>query len=95
MHPLFQSIQLKEELHVKVETFCQQWDNGLPISIFTSGSTGKPKEIAFTKEQFIQSAKKTIAFFDLNENTRIKKELLNFFIPKYRLHSKNNSLFFS
>jgi O-succinylbenzoic acid--CoA ligase len=70
MHPLFQSIQLKEELHLKVETFCQQWDNGLPISIFTSGSTGKPKEIAFTKEQFIQSAKKTIAFFDLNENTK-------------------------
>jgi len=70
MHPLFQSIQLKEELHLKVETFCQQWDNGHQISIFTSGSTGKPKEIAFTKEQFIQSAKKTIAFFDLNENTK-------------------------
>lgn len=70
MHPLFQSIQLKEELHVKVETFCHQWENGLPISIFTSGSTGKPKEIAFTKEQVIQSAKKTIGFFDLNENTK-------------------------
>jgi len=70
MHSLFQSIQLKEELHVKVETFCQQWENGLPIQIFTSGSTGKPKEITFTKEQFIQSAKKTISFFDLNENTR-------------------------
>ena len=70
MHPLFQSIQLKEELHVKVETFCQQWENGLPISILTSGSTGKPKEIMFTKEQFILSAKKTIAFFNLNENTK-------------------------
>jgi O-succinylbenzoic acid--CoA ligase len=70
MHPLFQSIQLKEELHAKVETFCQQWENEQPISIFTSGSTGKPKEISFSKEQFIQSAKKTIAFFDLNENTK-------------------------
>jgi O-succinylbenzoic acid--CoA ligase len=70
MHPLFQTIHLREELHTKVETFCQQWENGLPISIFTSGSTGKPKEIMFTKEQFIQSAKKTIAFFDLNEKTK-------------------------
>lgn len=70
MYPLFKSIQLKEELHVKVETFCQQWENGLPMSIFTSGSTGKPKKITFRKEQFIQSAKKTIAFFDLNEQTK-------------------------
>lgn len=70
MHPLFKSIQLKEELHVKVELFCQQWGNGLPISIFTSGSTGKPKEITFTKDQFIQSAQKTIAYFELNKNTK-------------------------
>ena len=66
MHPLFQSIQLKEELQAKVETFCHQWENGQAMSIHTSGSTGKPKEITFTKEQFIISAQKTIAFFKAN-----------------------------
>ena len=70
MHPLFQPIQLREELQAKVETFCQQWENGDPISIETSGSTGKPKVITFTKEQFIVSAGKTIAFFDLNKETK-------------------------
>lgn len=70
MHPLFQSIHLKEELQTKVEIFCQQWENGNPIRIKTSGSTGKPKEITFTKEQFIVSAQKTIAFFTLNADTK-------------------------
>ena len=70
MHPLFQSIQLKEELQAKVETFCRQWENGQAMSIHTSGSTGKPKEITFTKEQFIVSAQKTIAFFKLDKETK-------------------------
>jgi O-succinylbenzoic acid--CoA ligase len=70
MHPLFQTIHLKEELRAKVELFCRQWDNGDPISIETSGSTGKPKVITFTKEQFIVSARKTIGFFDLNKETK-------------------------
>jgi O-succinylbenzoic acid--CoA ligase len=70
MHPLFQPIELREELHTKVETFCQQWENSEPISIDTSGSTGKPKVITFTKEQFIVSAGKTIMFFELNTETK-------------------------
>jgi O-succinylbenzoic acid--CoA ligase len=70
MHPLFQSIQLKEELQAKVETFCHQWENGQAMSIRTSGSTGKPKDITFTKEQFITSAQKTIAFFELKPETK-------------------------
>lgn len=70
MHPLFQSIQLKEELQAKVETFCHQWENGQAMCIRTSGSTGKPKEITFTKEQFIVSAQKTIAFFELKPETK-------------------------
>lgn len=70
MNPLFQPIQLKEELQAKIETFCQIWENGKAISIQTSGSTGKPKEITFTKDQFIVSARKTIAFFHLNEKTK-------------------------
>jgi O-succinylbenzoic acid--CoA ligase len=70
MHPLFQSIQLKEELQSKVETFCRQWENGQAMSIHTSGSTGKPKEVSFTKEQFIVSAQKTISFFKLNRETK-------------------------
>lgn len=70
MHPLFQPIQLREELHAKVVRFCQQWENGDSISIHTSGSTGKPKEITFTKAQFIVSALKTIAFFNLQRNSK-------------------------
>ncbi|MEI8117205.1 MAG: AMP-binding protein [Flavobacteriia bacterium] len=70
MHSLFQTIQLKEELHVKVETFCQQWENGDDIRLETSGSTGKPKEITFTKQQCTVSALKTIAFFDLKKETK-------------------------
>jgi O-succinylbenzoic acid--CoA ligase len=70
MHPLFHTIHLREELHTKVETFCQQWENGDAIRIETSGSTGKPKEITFTKQQFTVSALKTIAFFDLKKETK-------------------------
>ncbi len=103
MHPLFKSIHLKEELLVKVETFCQEWENEVPIRIFTSGSTGKPKEISFSKEQFIQSAKKTIAFFDLNENTKAllclspdtiggKMMLVRALVGNYTLNITNPSL---
>ncbi len=69
MHKLFQSIQLKEDSKSKIELFCQQWDDDVPMSIQTSGSTGKPKVITFTKAKFIVSAQKTIAFFDLQEDT--------------------------
>lgn len=70
MHPLFQSIQLKEDSTSKVELFCRQWDQEAPISIQTSGSTGKPKVLHFTKAQLIVSAQKTHAFFHLQQSTK-------------------------
>src|SRR6185312_11555188 len=40
------------------------------ITVSTSGTTGTPKEVAFKKQQFINSALMTCGYFNLSTNTR-------------------------
>jgi O-succinylbenzoic acid--CoA ligase len=50
----------------EIWSFILKWfSNEKSIEVTTSGSTGKPKPIELTKEKMSESAKKTIAFFKL------------------------------
>ncbi len=55
----------------KVIDFLKDWFNEeKEIKVKTSGTTGKPKEISFSKEQFVESAKRTIAFLGLRKGEK-------------------------
>ena len=59
-----------KENEVEVHDFLLEWfSESETITVKTSGSTGTPKTILLRKEQVINSAKATGAFFDLAENT--------------------------
>lgn len=60
------SASLKKEM----EHFINDWNaNKMEFIVKTSGSTGTPKEIKLSRNQLIASAKRTNAYFNLNENS--------------------------
>lgn len=60
-----------ESLHsTEIQQIAHDYRSGKGISIQTSGSTGKPKMYHFTSDELRASAKRTNAFFDLNEQTK-------------------------
>lgn len=60
---LSQSTKTEE---VEIASFIRDWFNPKPhITVFTSGSTGRAKEIKLSKKSMVNSAKKTIAYFNL------------------------------
>ena len=52
-----------------VQVLSEWWSSELKIASSTSGSTGTPKEIWHHKKSMVESALRTIGFFDLNEGT--------------------------
>ncbi len=58
------------EFEINIGKFILKWLNGKDhISVKTSGSTGSAKKVRLSKEQMINSAVATGAFFQLGENT--------------------------
>jgi o-succinylbenzoate---CoA ligase len=56
----------------KVLEFCRNWLNGqLEFVVRTSGSTGTPKDISLTREQLEISARRTLAFLNLQKKDRL------------------------
>ena len=54
------------------QEFIKEWSDNNPFfTAHTSGSTGIPKEIQISREVAIESAKRTIVYFQINENTRL------------------------
>ncbi|MEN8928471.1 MAG: AMP-binding protein [Flavobacteriales bacterium] len=55
----------------KVLNFLKYWfDASSEITVQTSGSTGEPKQLAIPKQSFIESAKNTCEFLNLNAKTK-------------------------
>ncbi len=50
---------------------CSWFNDNDYINVFTSGSTGTAKEIKIGKQQMIESAKRTISFYNLKQNDRV------------------------
>ena len=51
------------------DDLAKEWDSNEYICCHTSGSTGIPKEIWLPKEQMINSARRTVDFFGINEDS--------------------------
>ncbi len=51
------------------DDLAKEWDSNEYICCHTSGSTGTPKEIWLPKEQMINSARRTVDFFGINEDS--------------------------
>jgi O-succinylbenzoic acid--CoA ligase len=65
-----ENIWVNSEVKVEVDAFITEWSSdSSEISAHTSGSTGKPKEISLSKSGLLFSAKNTIHYFNLSENT--------------------------
>lgn len=65
------SISAKQEER-EVSLFLKEWFNDDPfIMVHTSGSTGTPKEIVLSKASMVQSAKRTIEYFQLSPKQTI------------------------
>ena len=55
----------------EVVSFLKEWfSNSTTITVQTSGSTGKPKQISIPKQSFVESAKNTCEYLNLNSNTQ-------------------------
>ena len=60
----------KDNHFTKVVYFLKEWfSNSTEIIVKTSGSTGKPKHISIPKQSFVESARTTCKFLNLNKNT--------------------------
>jgi o-succinylbenzoate---CoA ligase len=66
-----QNLMLSEKNHfAEVIQFLKEWfSETTEISVQTSGSTGKPKQILIPKQSFVESAKNTCDFLNLNKKT--------------------------
>lgn len=64
-------IEISEENHyAKVIHFLKEWFSETDeITVQTSGSTGKPKKINIPKQSFVESAKNTCEYLNLNSKT--------------------------
>jgi len=61
--------------------FLRNWFDDCPdIEVYTSGSTGAPKKIVVQKVRMLNSAQKTIRFFDLKPQTKALLNLSSDFI---------------
>lgn len=59
------------EQEINVAQFIEKWlDFSEEVSVKTSGSTGKPKKIVLTKQQMVNSAKATGAYFKTGSGTK-------------------------
>lgn len=57
---------------MSIDEFIAEWQSSSPfIEAHTSGSTGQPKRILLSKELMKASARRSIDFFGLNENSRL------------------------
>ena len=57
------------EIYEQIITFLSSWKKDVDfININTSGSTGEPKTIRMPKQSMLQSAERTIMFFDLKKD---------------------------
>lgn len=65
------ALNITEENHFsRVIEFLKEWfSESTEITVQTSGSTGKPKQISIPKQSFVESAKNTCTFLDLDSNT--------------------------
>lgn len=54
-----------------IAAFIREWENKDAIEVTTSGSTGIPKKISIPKASMIESARQTIAFFDITADQRL------------------------
>lgn len=60
------------ETQAEIDAVIDQWQNpGSSYGVKTSGSTGNPKLINLSRAQLEVSAKRSNAFFGLNENSRV------------------------
>jgi o-succinylbenzoate---CoA ligase len=59
------------QIDVFIAPFLKDWfSESSEITVSTSGSTGTPKNILLQKEAMMQSARQTIAFFNLQPNQK-------------------------
>lgn len=71
MNRISENIWAEDAVGIEVEQFFSEWNSEKPYIIAqTSGSTGVPKEIRLNKKGLVLSARNTIQFFGLNENSK-------------------------
>ena len=59
-----------DEIDPEIHQLLSFWESGKDkITVHTSGSTGNPKKINIYKNQMIESAKNTLRYFDINNNS--------------------------
>ncbi|MCM1521164.1 MAG: AMP-binding protein [Muribaculaceae bacterium] len=60
------------ELTPEAEAFIEEWNSPLPyVTAHTSGSTGSPKEVRLLKEDMCASARATLKFFGISEDSQL------------------------
>ena len=71
MQKIRENIWVTDMVLNEVEDFLFEWDSDSEvITTHTSGSTGSPKQIKLPKNGLCYSARNTIQFFNLNENSQ-------------------------
>jgi o-succinylbenzoate---CoA ligase len=59
-----------DQIDVEIFSLLEFWkSNKKEIKVSTSGSTGNPKKIKITRQQLINSAKATLKYFEIKENS--------------------------
>ena len=65
-------LHCSSETQAEISSVMEQWKNAdSSYQVHTSGSTGNPKLITLSSTQLEASARRSNAFFGLNENSRV------------------------
>lgn len=70
MNQILDTIWCEDFLQNEVNAFINEWrSTNLHVMVHTSGSTGTPKEIQLSKSGIVFSARNTLNYFNLNEQS--------------------------